>query len=95
MDLEATDANDAGPRDALLMRAVDAGCELATRETDTGQIVWEWRRATEPRPQFVSERVARQWMSRWLDDHDAGRCSQNVPDSFAGPGTIGNTLLAI
>ncbi|MEY2524962.1 MAG: hypothetical protein QOJ66_3527, partial [Ilumatobacteraceae bacterium] len=31
------------------------------------QIVWEWRRGDEPRPQFATERVARHWMSEWLD----------------------------
>ncbi len=77
------------------MRAADAGFELVTRETDIGQIVWEWRRGTEPRPQFVSERVARHWMSTWLNDHETGRSSPKLRGLSAGPGTIGNTLLAI
>jgi hypothetical protein len=60
--------------DPLIERARQAGFELVTCHTDTGQAVWEWRRGDEPRPQFVTERVARHWMFRWLDQfEDAGR----------------------
>ena len=53
-------------QDLLLERAAQAGFELVTRVTDTGQVVWEWSSGTGPRPQFVSERVARYWMFDWL-----------------------------
>ena len=59
--------------DPLIERARQAGFELATRDTDTGQAVWEWRRGDEPRPQFVTERVARHWMFRWLDQFEDAR----------------------
>ena len=57
--------------DDLLERAALAGFELVTRTTDTGQRVWEWHRGFEPRPQFVTERVARYWMLKWLEATDA------------------------
>jgi len=61
-------------RDPLVERALEAGFELGTHVTETGQTVWEWCRGSEPRPQFVTERVARYWMFRWLDQfEDAGR----------------------
>jgi len=61
-------------RDALMERAAGVGFELTTRITDTGQTVWEWGRGDEPRPQFVTERVARHWMFRWLEQFEsAGR----------------------
>ena len=67
--MEAMDSpgGNAADRDALLERAAGAGFELTTREIDTGQVVWEWRRGAGPAPQFVSERVARHWMFEWLD----------------------------
>jgi hypothetical protein len=52
--------------DALLERAAIVGFELVCYATDNGQEVWEWRRGDEPRPQFVTERVARYWMFHWL-----------------------------
>jgi len=54
-------------RDLLMERAASAGFELVSRTTETEQVVWEWRRGDEPRPQFVSERVARRWMHDWLE----------------------------
>ncbi|HEY7107705.1 MAG TPA: hypothetical protein VH986_14985 [Acidimicrobiia bacterium] len=48
------------------------GFELVRYESDTGQAVWEWQRGDEPRPQFVTRRVALHWMREWLargDDH--------------------------
>jgi len=66
-----TKSSDRDCREALLERAACAGFELTTRETDTGQVVWEWHRGKEPVPQFVSERVARYWMFRWLDQLNA------------------------
>jgi hypothetical protein len=56
--------------DLLLARAGAVGFELRTRFTDTGQTVWEWCRGEEPRPQFVTERVARHWMHRWLEQFE-------------------------
>jgi hypothetical protein len=56
----------AAHQDSLLEQAAAAGFELATRVTDTGQVIWEWRNGLGPRPQFVSERVARHWMYDWL-----------------------------
>ena len=52
--------------DLLEVRAARAGFELISRLTDTGQVVWEWRCGDEPRPQFVTEHVARRWMSDFL-----------------------------
>jgi hypothetical protein len=53
--------------DELLARANALGFVLARQEAPNGPIVWEWRRGDEPRPQFATERVARHWMSEWLD----------------------------
>jgi hypothetical protein len=58
--------NDAHCQDPLIERAARAGWELVTRVTDTGQVVWEWRNGLAPRPQFLSERIARYWMYDWL-----------------------------
>jgi hypothetical protein len=61
--------------DALAEHAARLGFELATREADTGQLVWEWRhRDNGPCPQFVTERVARHWMDEWIEHFEtAGR----------------------
>jgi hypothetical protein len=48
----------------MLARANHASFELVTRETDAGQQVWAWERGSEPRPQFVSNRVARRLDAR-------------------------------
>jgi hypothetical protein len=53
--------------DDLLARAGALGFVLTRYETSNGQIVWEWRKGDEPRPQFATERVARHWMAEWLD----------------------------
>jgi hypothetical protein len=57
--------------ESVLERAAGAGFELVARQTDTGQVVWEWHNAAGPRPQFVSERLAHSWMTEWLarDEH--------------------------
>ena len=52
---------------AILDRAADGGFQLVQYETRTGQLVWEWRRGNEPRPQFVTRRVALHWMSEFLN----------------------------
>jgi len=49
-----------------LSRASDAGFSLVQRETDTGQLVWEWRRGDRPRPQFVNRLIAIEWMDVFL-----------------------------
>jgi hypothetical protein len=43
-------------------RAAGAGFRLVQYETSDGQLVWEWLRGEEPRPQFVSRRVALNYM---------------------------------
>jgi hypothetical protein len=52
--------------DPLLEQASALGFELVSYRTETEQTVWEWRQGDGPRPQFVTERVARRWMSEWL-----------------------------
>ena len=50
----------------IIEAATRDGFSLVQFETPTGQVVWEWRRGTEPRPQFVTRRVALIWMEEWL-----------------------------
>ena len=50
----------------VLAWAADAGYRLVQCETDTGQLIWEWRHGDEPRPQFVARRVAIDWMTELL-----------------------------
>ena len=52
---------------ATVVRAAEHGVRLVQSETDTGQVVWEWRHGPELRPQFVTRRVALHWMRDWLD----------------------------
>jgi hypothetical protein len=52
--------------DALIDAAARDGFSLIQYETPSGQLVWEWRRGDEPRPQFVTRRVALIWMEEWL-----------------------------
>ena len=58
---------DVDSSDSLLERVARSGFVLVNYLTETGQAVWEWRRGDEPRPQFVTDRVAREWMRAWLD----------------------------
>ncbi len=59
---------------AVFERAERLGFELRTREADTGQIVWEWsHREKGPCAQFVTERVARQWMSDCVERFEQDR----------------------
>jgi hypothetical protein len=51
---------------AVLAAAAAEGFELAHFETPEGVAIWEWRRGTEPRPQFVTRRVALAWMREFL-----------------------------
>jgi hypothetical protein len=53
--------------DLLIDKAASLGFALVRGVSHTGQIVREWQRGDEPRPQFASERVARHWMSEWLE----------------------------
>jgi hypothetical protein len=57
----------------VLRDAAAAGFSLVQYETTTGQVVWEWQRGDEPRPQFVTERVALHWMTDWLARADRER----------------------
>jgi hypothetical protein len=50
----------------VLAWATDEGYRLVQCETDTGQLIWEWRHGDEPRPQFVTRRVAIHWMTELL-----------------------------
>jgi hypothetical protein len=53
--------------DPLLARATTLGFRLTSYETDNGQIVWEWHHDDGgPCPQFITERVARYWMTEWI-----------------------------
>ena len=52
--------------EVTVARAADFGFLLTQFETEHGQLVWEWRHGTEPRPQFVARRVALHWMRDWL-----------------------------
>ncbi|MFN8028650.1 MAG: hypothetical protein U0W40_20530 [Acidimicrobiia bacterium] len=55
------------PRDeSVLARARDLGFDLVTYESSSGQLIYEWRRGDEPRPQFVTRRVALLWMDEFL-----------------------------
>jgi hypothetical protein len=51
----------------LLARARRAGFCLFQCETETGQVVWEWRRSDEPRPRFLTRRLALDWMRTILE----------------------------
>jgi hypothetical protein len=52
--------------DALLAHARELGFELVSYESAAGQLIFEWRRGDEPRPQFVTRRVALLWMEEFL-----------------------------
>jgi len=56
------------PSDAeLIARASQSGFELLQYESDTGQVIFEWRQGGhDPGPMFVSRRVALHWMADWL-----------------------------
>jgi hypothetical protein len=57
---------------AVIARAADEGFRLVQSETAAGALVWEWRRGSEPRPQFSSRRVALHWMLEFLSRHGGG-----------------------
>jgi hypothetical protein len=51
---------------AVVEAAARHGFELVELETAEGITIWEWRRGSEPRPQFVTRRVALVWMQELL-----------------------------
>jgi hypothetical protein len=64
-----TDTSDADRRDELVVgRAAQHEFRLSQRETDTGQIVfeWQWGERHYPGPEFVSRRHAIDWMAEYL-----------------------------
>jgi hypothetical protein len=65
-DLPAGSPAHADDDEGVLTAARAAGFCLLQCETDRCLVVWEWRRGTEPRPQFGSRRVALHWMSEYL-----------------------------
>jgi hypothetical protein len=67
----------------VIARAADAGFRLASHETDAGQVVWEWRRGSEPRPQFVTRRVAVHWMGEFLEREGAVAFVSDLGQSIA------------
>ena len=72
------DVRTPGAPDDLIQRAALLGFTLANFESETGQLVWEWRQGDGPRPQFATERVARQWMAEWIE-----RTTGDRPDALA------------
>ncbi len=48
-------------------RAAEEGFQLVQFETTSGQLVWEWRRGNEPKPQFVNRRIALHYMDDLLN----------------------------
>jgi hypothetical protein len=46
----------------LLPRAREAGFSLVQYETDTGQLVFEWRRGNDRGPQFLTRQLALVWL---------------------------------
>ena len=67
----------------VIARAADAGFRLVSHETDGGQLVWEWRRGAEPRPQFVTRRVAVHWMGEFLEREGAVAFVSDLGQSMA------------
>jgi hypothetical protein len=61
-DPAATEAEDL----ELIATARAAGFCLFQCETETGQVVWEWRRTGEPRPRFLTRPLALEWMRERL-----------------------------
>jgi hypothetical protein len=50
----------------VIAAATREGFELVVFESPEGATIWEWRRGSEPRPQFVTRRVALLWMQELL-----------------------------
>ena len=51
----------------LVSRAREAGFSLVQYETDTGQLVFEWRRGNERGPQFLTRHLAWLWLVERLE----------------------------
>jgi hypothetical protein len=51
---------------AVIEAAAREGFELVEFESAEGATIWEWRRGSAPRPQFVTRRVAIVWMEELL-----------------------------
>ena len=51
-----------GVETQLILRAREAGFSLVQYETDTGQLVFEWRRGDERGPQFLTRDLALRWL---------------------------------
>ena len=74
--MAAVDLREATQREAtrqegrVVAQATAVGFLLVYYETRSGQAVWEWRRGTEPRPQFATRRVAVHWMRGWRGHDD-------------------------
>jgi hypothetical protein len=49
--------------DSIIERATAAGFQLVEYERTDGQLLYEWCRGDDPRPQFVSRRVALNYMA--------------------------------
>jgi hypothetical protein len=79
----------------LLEKAAALGFELVSYQTEADQTVWEWRQGEGPRPQFVTERVARQWMTEWLENHPDMSAPEGLDERrrarTAGVGEVGTS----
>ena len=67
---------------AVVARAADAGFRLVQCETPNGHVTWEWRRGSEPRPQFTSRHVAVHWMDEFLG-HGHGAFVSDAGQSYS------------
>lgn len=77
-------------RDDLLNRAARMGFVLVNYPTSQGQMIWEWRHGDGPRPKFVTERVARQWMTEWIE-----RNTPDQPDALAAARHVRQSAAAV
>ncbi len=66
----------------VIAHAADAGFRLVRYESDNGQLVWEWRRGNEPRPQFATRRVAIHWMLEFLEREHGVAFISNTGQSY-------------
>jgi len=58
----------------ILERASNDNFQLVERETDSGQLMFEWRwgKRRYPGPEFVSRRHAIDWMAEYLEGQTPG-----------------------
>jgi hypothetical protein len=66
----------------LLPRAREAGFSLVQYETDTGQLVFEWRRGNDRGPQFLTRHLALLWLLDRLERGDDVLDIANPDDSL-------------